>query len=148
MSIFLHYLNFTKYNLLIHHNPNVTAFNYTFIGECNGDYSNSHPDSTVQTPKQPCSPVIPLPIPLSPNTLHATSGIIYHREPIIQHNYVSLLSKLVSQHSHPHNFPPCPNNCPQPCLQPHHYHLLDLTPPTQNTSESDISDDFLDPNYQ
>ena len=25
----LHYLNFTKYTLLIHHNPNVTTFNYT-----------------------------------------------------------------------------------------------------------------------
>ena len=31
---------------------------------------------------------------------------------------------------------------PTPSLPP-----LDLTPPTQNTSESDISNDFLDPNY-
>ena len=31
LTIFLHYLNcdFTKYNLLIHHNPNVKIFNYT-----------------------------------------------------------------------------------------------------------------------
>ena len=28
MCIFLHYLNFTKYNLLIHHNANVKTFNY------------------------------------------------------------------------------------------------------------------------
>ena len=28
MYIFLHYLNFTKYNLFIHHNANVKTFNY------------------------------------------------------------------------------------------------------------------------
>ena len=38
--------------------------------------------------------------------LYATSVIIYHREPIIQHNYITLLSKLLSWHPHPHNFPP------------------------------------------
>ena len=81
------------------------------------------------------------PPPVSPNTLHN-----YHREPIIQHNYIPLLSKLLSWHPYPHNFPLSkelsPPLSPILSLPP-----LDLTPPTQNTSESDISDDFLDPNY-
>ena len=78
--------------------------------------------------------------------LYGTSEITYHTEPIIQHNYVPLSSKLLSWHSHPHNSPPSqqlsPPSSPIPSLPP-----LYLTPPTQNTSESDISDNFFDPNY-
>ena len=78
--------------------------------------------------------------------LYTSSEIIHHRERIIQHNYIPLLSKLVSQHPHPNNFPSIPTTVPPlsptPSLPP-----LDLSPPTQNTSESDISDHFLDPNY-
>ena len=78
--------------------------------------------------------------------LYTTSGIIYCREPIIQHNYIPLLSKLLSWHPHRHNFPQSKKlsspSSPILSLPP-----LDLTPPTQNTSESDISNDFSDPNY-
>ena len=55
--------------------------------------------------------------------LYATSGILYHREPIIQHNYITLLSKLLSWHPNPHNFPAYPKDCPYPHLKNHHYHL-------------------------
>ena len=50
MFIFFHYLNFKEYNILIIHNPNVTILILYFIGGCNGDFLNSHPDSTIQTP--------------------------------------------------------------------------------------------------
>ena len=45
------------------------------------------------------------------------------------------------QLSHPSN-ELSPSSSPIPSLPP-----LDLTPPTQNTSESDISNNFSDPNY-
>ena len=44
--------------------------------------------------------------------LYATSEIIDHMEAIIQHNYIPLLFKLLSQHPHHHNFAPRPNNFP------------------------------------
>ena len=107
---------------------------------------NSHPDSTVQTPKQPSSPVIPLPPPVSPNTLcnfrnnlsQRPNNLIQLCTPLIQTTFTSPPSP---QLSHPSNelSPPL---SPTPLLPP-----LDLTPPTQNTSESDISNNFSDPNY-
>ena len=76
--------------------------------------------------------------------LYATSEIIDCMEAIIQHNYIPLLFKLLSRHPYHHNFPPSqqlspPPSSPNPSLPP-----LDLTLPTQNTSESDISDDLFD----
>ena len=75
---------------------------------------------------------------------HATSEIINRMEAIIQHIYIPLLFKLLSQHPHHHNFPPIPTTSPKPSSPNPSLPPLDLTPPTQNTSESDISDDLFD----
>ena len=96
-------------------------------------------------PKQPYSPVIPLLPPVSPNTLRifgnnpsqrANNSTQLHT-PLIQTSFTTPPSPQLPLH--PNN---CPPLSPTPSLPP-----LDLSPPTQNTSESDISDHFLDPNY-
>ena len=114
---------------------------------CNGDYSNSHPNSTVQTPKRPCLPVIPLPPPVSPNTLrnfrnnlsHGANNSTQLHTPLIQTTFMAPTSPQPSPSPSQELSPP---SSPIPLSPP-----LDLTPPTQNTSESDISNDFFDPNY-
>ena len=106
-------------------------------------YSNSHTDSTVLTPNQPCSTVIPLSPLASPNTLlnfrsnllQGANNLTQLQTPLIQTTFMAPPSPQLSPHS---------NNCPNPpipSLPP-----LDLTPPTQNASEPDVSDDFFDPN--
>ena len=83
---------------------------------------------------------------MSPNTLcnfrnnlsQGPNNSTQLHTPLIQTTFIAPPSP---QLSHPSN-ELSPPSSPIPSLLP-----LDLTPPTQNTSESDISDNFSDPNY-
>ena len=67
-------------------------------------------------------------------------------DPIIQHNYTPSYPNYFHGTPVPTTFPTSPQ-LSQPLSSILSLPPLDLTPPSQNTSESDISDDFLEINY-
>ena len=81
MSIFLHYLNLTKYYLEIHHNSNVRTFNFTLYV---GAMEITQIVILILLFKRQLDHVHLLYLCHLQyhQTLYTTSEIIYHREPI------------------------------------------------------------------